>query len=233
MKFEVYCDESRPDLLCSQHSTAQYMVIGSLWLPSKNRDQMKADIHALRNKYRMGGEFKWQKVSPSRIDFYRELIDWFVTMRDDLRFRCIVVEHQQVDLLRFHNNDQELGFYKFYYQMLHHWILDFNQYSVFCDFKSNRVGTRLSGLQRCLANANFLSEVVNVQAVRSKESVLIQTADVLTGIAAAKLNNKLMVGSAKWELVLHMEQGLGRQIAPTYQNEQKFNVFNINLGGGW
>ncbi len=135
--------------------------------------------------------------------------------------------------MRFHNNDQELGFYKFYYQMLHHWILNCNQYSVFCDFKSNRVGTRLSELQRCLANANLSSEVVNVQAVRSKESVLIQTADVLTGIAAAKLNNKLRVGSAKWELVLHMEQALGRQIAPTYRNEQKFNVFIINLGGGW
>ncbi len=94
MKFEVYCDESRPDLLCSQHPTAQYMVIGGLWLPSEHRDQMKADIHALRNKYQMGGEFKWQKVSPSRIDFYRELIDWFVAMRDDLRFRCIAVDHQ-------------------------------------------------------------------------------------------------------------------------------------------
>jgi hypothetical protein len=233
MKFEVYCDESHPDLLCSQHPAAQFMVIGGLWLPSERRDRMKADIHALRNKHRIGGEFKWQKVSPSRIDYYRELIDWFVAMGDDLRFRCIAVDHQQVDLLRFHNNDQELGFYKFYYQMLHHWILDFNQYAVFCDFKSNRVGTRLSELQRCLDNANLSSEVVNVQAIRSKESVLIQTADVLTGIAAARLNNKLKAGSAKWELVSHMEQALGRQIAPTYRNEQKFNVFNINLSGGW
>ncbi len=30
MKFEVYCDESRPDLLRSQQPRAQYMVIGSL-----------------------------------------------------------------------------------------------------------------------------------------------------------------------------------------------------------
>ena len=63
MKFEVYCDESRPDLLCSQHSTAQYMVIGGLWLPSKNRDQMKADIHALRNKYRMGGAVSYTHLT--------------------------------------------------------------------------------------------------------------------------------------------------------------------------
>jgi len=233
MKFEVYCDESRPDLLCSQHPTAQYMVIGGLWLPAEKRLRMKNDIHALRDKHLIGGEFKWQKVSPSRLDFYRDLADWFVAMGDDLRFRCIAVDHQQVDLLRFHGNDQELGFYKFYYQMLHHWILDFNEYAVFCDFKSNRVGTRMCELARCLGYSNLSSEIINVQAIRSRESVLLQAADVLTGIAAARLNNNLKAGSAKWELVTHIEQALGRQIRPTYRSEQKFNVFNIDLAGGW
>ena len=233
MKFEVYCDESRPDLLCSQHPTAQYMVIGGLWLAAEDRVQAKHDIHALRDKHKIGGEFKWQKVSPSRLDFYRDLADWFVAMGDRLRFRCIAVEHGKVDLLRFHESDQELGFYKFYYQMLHHWILDFNEYAVFCDFKSNRVGSRLSELARCLRYSNLTSDIVNVQATRSKESVLIQTADVLTGIAAARLNNNLKAGSAKWELVTHCEQALGCQIQATYRSEQKFNVFVIDLAGGW
>jgi len=233
MKFDVYCDESRPDLLCSNQPPAQYMVIGGLWLPADQRDRMKQDIHALRDKHKIGGEFKWQKISPSRIDFYRELADWFVAMGDQLRFRCIAVDHRQVDLLRFHGNDQELGFYKFYYQMLHHWILDFNEYAVFCDFKSNRVGTRLSELARCLACSNLSSEVVNVQAIRSRESVLIQAADVFTGVAAAKLNNQLKAGSAKWEMVSHLDQALERPIAPTYRSEQKFNVFKIDLAGGW
>ena len=39
MKFEVYCDESRPDLLSSQKPAAQYMVIGGLWLPADQRDK--------------------------------------------------------------------------------------------------------------------------------------------------------------------------------------------------
>jgi len=233
MKFEVYCDESRPDLLCSKHPGAQYMVIGGLWLPAEDRAQFKQDIHALRDKHKIGGEFKWQKVSPSRLDFYRDLADWFVAMGDRLRFRCIAVQHEKVDLLRFHGNDQELGFYKFYYQMLHHWILDFNEYAVFCDFKSNRVGTRLSELARCLGNSNLSSEIVNVQAIRSRESVLMQTVDVLTGVAAARLNNNLKAGNAKWELVTHFEQALGKQIHATYRSEQKFNVFVIDLAGGW
>lgn len=233
MKFEVYCDESRPDLLCSKKPTAQYMVIGGLWLPSEERDRLKTDIHSLRNKHRIGGEFKWQKVSPSRLNFYRDLAGWFVAMGDQLRFRCIAVEHEKVNLFQFHDGDQELGFYKFYYQMLHHWILDFNEYAVFCDYKSNRVRSRLPELARCLSYANLSSEIVNVQAIRSRESVLMQTADVLTGIAAARLNNSLRAGSAKWELVTHLEQALGKKIDATYRSEKKFNVFVIDLAGGW
>jgi hypothetical protein len=209
------------------------MLIGGLWLPSEERADMKAAIHALRDKHKVGGEFKWQKVSPSRLEFYQELCDWFVSMGDHLRFRCIAVDHKQVDLMRFHENDQELGFYKFYYQMLHHWIFDFNEYAVFCDFKSNRYRDRLADLARCLRSANLSSEIINVQAVRSSESVLMQMSDVLTGIAAAKLNNNLRTGSAKQELVTHLEQALGRKILATSSNEKKFNVFAINLEGGW
>lgn len=66
MKVEVYCDESYPDLLSSQPKQAKYMVAGSVWLPRKDRDQYKAAIHQLRDQYKIGGEFKWNKVSPSR-----------------------------------------------------------------------------------------------------------------------------------------------------------------------
>jgi hypothetical protein len=233
MKFEVYCDESRPDLLSSQKPTAQYMVIGGLWLPADQRIKVKKAIHALRDKHKVGGEFKWQKVSPSKLAFYLDLADLFHAMGDDLRFRCIAVEHEKVNLLKFHGDDQELGFYKFYYQMLHHWIFDFNEYSVFCDFKSNRVGTRLPELSRCLNYSNLTADIANVQAIRSKESVLIQMTDVLTGLAASKLNNNLKVGGAKWELVNHFEQAFGKPVRPTYRSENKFNVFLIDLDGGW
>jgi len=233
MKFEVYCDESRPDLLSSKNPVADYMVIGGLWLPAENRGKIKKAIHALRDKHKVGGEFKWQKVSPSRLDFYRDLVDLFVSVGDGLRFRCIAVEREKVNLLKFHDGDQELGFYKFYYQMLHHWILDFNEYAIFCDFKSNQVHTRLPELSRCLNYSNLTAEIVNVQATRSCESVLLQMADVLTGMGGAKLNNNLNVGGAKWELVNHFEQAIGKPIQHTLRSENKFNVFVIDLEGGW
>lgn len=233
MKFEVYCDESRPDVLASRKSPAKYMVIGSLWLQADSRDEFKTAIHALRDKHRVGGEFKWQKVSPSRVEFYKELLAWFADMGDRLRFRCIGIEHERVNLLRYHDNDRELGFYKFYYQMLHHWIFDFNEYAVFCDCKKNRDGRRLHVLRQCLNATNLSSNVSTVQATRSNESVLIQLADVLIGTASARLNGILTPGSAKAEIVGLLEQRLGRSIRATQKSEQKFNVFVIDLQGGW
>lgn len=233
MQFEVYCDESRPDLLRSNHPNSQFMVIGSLWLRTQDREEFKSAIHALRDRHRVGGEYKWQKVSPSRIDFYKDLLDWFHEVGERLRFRCIAVDRSQVDLTLYHQDDQELGFYKFYYQLLHHWVLDFNEYAVFVDLKRNRRRDRLHALHRCLALSNLSSKVARIQAVRSEESVLIQLVDVLTGLAAYRLNNRINDTSAKFQILNHFEERRARRIKPTQKGEQKFNVFRIDLRGGW
>jgi len=233
MRFEVYCDESRPDLLVSAKPGARFMVIGSLWLRADDRDEFKTRIHELRDRHRVGGEFKWQKVSPSRQGFYEELVAWFHDQGDRLRFRCIAVDQSQVNLHLYHEDDQELGFYKFYYQLLHHWVLDFNDYAVFVDFKSNRRRDRLHVLRRCLDLSNLSTQVERVQAVRSEESVLIQLADVLTGAAAYRLNNGVRAGSAKAAVLGKLESLLSRRVTSTAKGEQKFNVFQIDLRGGW
>jgi hypothetical protein len=232
MRFDVYCDESRPELLGSTSPEGKFLVIGSLWLPSASRMRIKAAIHDLRDRHRVGSEAKWQKVSPSRLGFYTELTQLFVA-EDDLRFRCIAIDRERVDLLRFHESDPELGFYKFYYQLLHHWLLDFNEYAIFCDFKVNRRRDRLHDLRRCLGYSNLSSQITTVQAIRSEESVLIQTADVLTGLAAAKLNGSVHSGSAHSNVISALETSLRRSIAPTVRGEWKFNVFRIDFGGGW
>jgi len=233
MKIDVYCDEAYPDLFSSQNPQARYMIIGSLWLRAEDRMLYKNAIHRLRDQYRIGGEFKWRKVSPSRIEFYKALISWFCEQEENLRFRCIAIDNTQVNLVRFHENDQELGFYKFYYQLLHHWIHDFNEYSVFCDYKSNRVPNRLHVLKKCLKNANLSASVPNVQSIRSRESVLIQLTDFLIGITAERLNQKGTPGSAKQKVVQCLEHLLAKKIAPTALSEKKFNIFKINLQGGW
>ena len=233
MNIDVYCDETYPDLLSSQNPQANYLVIGSLWLQNQNRDAYKKAIHSLRDRYRVGGEFKWTKLTPSKVEFYKALTTWFNEQGKNLRFRCISIDRRQVNLIHFHRNDQELGFYKFYYQMIHHWIHPFNEYRIYCDYKHNRLRDRLHTLKNCLTNANLAAAITTVQSVRSSEAVLLQLSDVLVGIASARLNSRLREDSAKKEVVLHLEGLLGRRIASTPLSEKKFNVFKINLQGGW
>ena len=233
MKFDVYCDESSPEAIASENSDNKFLMIGSLWLPRDKRAQFKDAIHELRNKHKVGGEFKWNRISPSRLDFYCELIEMFFSKEDDLRFRCIAVDCDKVNLTKFHANDQELGFYKFYYQLLHHWVLDFNEYAFYLDYKKNRKRDRLHVLRDCLDDSNLSSLVTAVQATESSQSVLIQLADVLTGCASRRFNNTSTESAAKNQVLQTVEEKLGREIGPTTRHVKKFNVFRINLSGGW
>jgi len=233
VKFEVYCDESSPEALASDLSSNQFLVLGSLWLEANDRVHVKDAIHRLRDKYKVGGKFKWNRVSPSRIDFYCELVELFFDIGHKARFRCITVDRDKVDLTKFHAKDQELGFYKFYYQLLHHWILDFNDYSFFLDFKRNRRRDRLHVLRTCLDASNMSSVVHSVQATESRQSVLIQLVDGLTGCASRRVNQKSTGSAAKDRVLRIVESKLGKEIAPTPRSENKFNLFRINLSGGW
>lgn len=232
MDFEVYCDENHPELFTSQKPTADYLMIGSLWLPAELRNDVKTKIWQLREQYSIWGEIKWRKVSNRSLDFYKSLIDLFESYGEQLRFRCIAVDHRQFDG-NWCQGDNELGFYKFYYQVLHHWILDFNSYRIFCDVKTNRDLTRLHVLKGCLNNANITARITDIQALPSQQVALIQLTDLLLGMASARLNNTLHDGSPKAKLVNHLEQKLNRRISPTHRSENKFNVFRINLQGGW
>lgn len=232
MNFDVYCDESGPELLHSDKPKARYMVIGSLWLPETVRIEAKAALHDLRHRHGIGSEFKWRKVSPSKLAFYREAVSWFMAAGQDVRFRAIVIDRTKIDLVRFHDGDGELGFYKFYYQLLLHWTRECNRYRVFCDQKKNRLPSRLRTLETCLNRANLASEIT-VQATRSEESVLIQLCDVLTGLTQARFNGEDRLGPAKLDLLRHLEEALGHPVRATNVAEQKFNVFEIQPGGGW
>lgn len=233
MKFDIYCDECFPDLLTSKIPKAQYVVIGSLWVEGALRDELKAEIHRLRDKHKVGGEIKSRKVSPSRLDFYRELIDLYFNRDSDVRFRAIVIDRNLIDFDGNNQGSAELSFYKFYYQLLHHWLRPKAAYQVFCDYQTNQNPARLHELRQVLESANPLTTFSSVQWVRSKESVLTQLSDVLTGLVSARLNKTPQEGSAKAALLDYLESKLGRPIASTPVSEKKLNIFLIRPNESW
>lgn len=233
MRFEVYCDETLPDLLTSQRPRARYLMIGSLWLADEIREDAKGRIIELRHRHAVWGEMKWTKISPSKQAFYEELTDVFMSFDKDMRFRCIAVDREHVNLA-FHDQDSELGFYKFYYQLLLHWIQDFNEYRIICDLKTNRRRNRLSDLKHYLRLSNQLATITDIQSLPSREVDLLQLCDVLLGAASSRLNRTGRdEGTAKETFVKKLEERLKvhGQLGPTLRTEEKFNIFKIRLAG--
>ncbi len=231
MDFEVYCDESGLEALANKGAHS-FTVIGSIWLPADKRDDLKTGLSAIKESHGIKGELKWNKISPSYLALYKEVLNFFFES-PYIRFRAILIEAAKADALTFHNGDVELSFYKFYYQLLHHWLFDNNEYSIFVDLKVNRNKGRLKELKRLLEEANRTSTVIQVQALPSEQSLGIQLADVLTGLVSAKFNQKI-TSEAKNSLINMVEDVyLKRTMIPTSKWEEKFNIFLIDMEGGW
>jgi hypothetical protein len=230
MNFEIYCDESGLEALTNKDAH-NFTAIGGIWMPADYRLTFKEKLNQIKQKHNIHGELKWKKVSPAFIGVYTDLLDYFFST-DELRFRVILIESKTVDNYRFNDKDAELGFYKFYYQLLQHWIFDFNNYDIFLDYKVNRDKGRLKVLKKVLNASNLTSDITQVQALPSHQSLGIQMADVLTGLAAAKFNKEIS-GSTKSDLIKLAENRINKPIQPTPKWEEKFNVFKINLQGGW
>lgn len=233
MKYDVYCDESRQDLLVSPKSinqTAQYCCIGGLMVPTESRDGLKEKILKLKVKYCALGEIKWSTVSPSKLPLYLDLIDLFFDT-PDLFFRTIVIDATKIRNNTFNENDHELGYYKFYYLLLYHWFVCDSKYRVFTDQKTNRDKKRLQELMR-IVNVKFAlnSPLESIQAIDSKESLILQMQNIIMGAVGYKYNFQGKgCSSAKKQIVERIESHLGHFIKSTSINAQKFNVFEICL----
>lgn len=230
MNFEVYCDESGLEAL-TRKDAHKYIAIGGVWMPADYRAEFKKNMNDIKDRFNIKGELKWNKVSPAYFGLYEEVVKYFFKT-NELRFRVILVESEKVNNVKFNDRDAELSFYKFYYQLLHHWIYDFNEYNIFLDLKENRNKGRLKELERCLDNTNLTSDIYQVQGLPSDQSLGIQLADILTGLVNAKFNNEI-TSEAKKGLIGLVEYFLGKEIVPSPKGEEKFNVFKINLQGGW
>lgn len=231
MKYEVFCDESCQEAF-NKKDAHDYIGLGSIWIPAEYRPELKQNIKSIKNRHGITGELKWNKLSPSTYECYKEVIDYFFDSQS-IRARVMIINSNDINDIEYNDSDAELSFYKFYYQLIHHWIFDFNEYNIFLDYKSNRKRSRLPDLWRILRNSNITSTIDNLQALPSEESVGIQLADILTGIVTAKFNNN-STSKAKTGIISYIENNkIDKCIRHTFKSEEKLNIFKINLRGGW
>jgi hypothetical protein len=236
MLFDIYCDESRQDLIVEKSSVNDYnrfVCIGGIMMPTEKREVLKNAIKDLKEKHNLYGELKWGNVSPNKINFYLELVDLFFGTDSSIDFRTVVIDAKAVDNESFNDSDHELGYYKFYYQLLYHWIDVQNEYYIFTDYKTNKDRTRLNNLKNILNRASWSNSVKLIQAINSKESLLLQLQNILMGAVGYKFNYGVHGKSeAKKAVVGRIEKHLGHPIRQTGKSYKKFNIFMIELKKG-
>ena len=224
--YNIYCDES-----CHlEHDDIPVMVLGGVWCRSEESRNIAEEIRAIKAKHGLSPQFeiKWTKVSPAKLDFYREVIDCFLA-DDRMRFRGLLVRDKgKLDHDGFSQTHDE-WYYKMYYLMLRFVINSPNHYRVYLDIKDTQGGDRTRKLHDVLANSfyDFDHECIErVQQVRSHEVEILQISDLLIG-AISYLNRNLETSAAKAALVdqLNASPAVRSLTANSPFSARKFNLF--------
>jgi hypothetical protein len=222
--YNVYCDESCH--LENDHQKA--MVLGAVWCPTEKSHHISTRLREIKVKHNLPPDFelKWTKVSPAKIDYYLEALDYFFD-DDNLHFRALIVPDKSLLRHEEHGQDHETWYYKMYFDMLKVLLSPQDKYRIYVDVKDTRGGRKVNKLQDVLCNNmyDFSREIIErVQLVRSHEVEMIQLADLLIGIISY-VNRGLETSKAKVELIRRMRDRSGYDLTKTtLLRENKVNL---------
>jgi len=223
-EYNVYCDES-----CHLENDGQKaMVLGSVWCPKDKRLEIAERIREIKQKHGLERDFeiKWTKVSPSKLAFYQDIVDYFFD-DDDLHFRGLVIPDKSVLDHERHQQDHDEWYYKMYFTMLKTVFDPDSRYYVYIDIKDTLGHEKVEKLQDILCtNAYDFSHrmIADVKRVHSHEVEHLQIADLLIG-ALSYLHRELSGNSAKEALIARIRRRSGYRLTfNTMIRELKFNL---------
>jgi hypothetical protein len=229
----LYCDES-----CHlENDHLPVMGFGAIRCPGENLASVKCAIAALKEKHRARGELKWEKVSPARLVFYEELIDWFFA-EPNLRFRGWLVEHKERLAHEFFNaGSHDSFYYKMFYYLLEpliKWPLPGEPertYQVYLDVKDTRGRLKVGKLAEVLRkkrhdwNGQLISRV---QSTHADEVQVMQLTDFLLGALTYRNRPSVQQSPAKVACLTRIEQRAGFPLTGgTPPWEEKFNFYTF------
>lgn len=225
-EYNIYCDES-----CHlPNDNADLMVIGGVTCPKEKTEYINKAIRDIKECYGVYkfAEIKWTKVSASKCDMYKELVNLFFD-NSYLNFRAVVaLEKSKLNFKKFGLTHDD-WYQGIYFLTLREMIDIGNKYNVYVDIKDTKGSEKIDTLKNILNNVTsnyFYDETVkNIQLVRSDQIQLLQLADLLIGAVSYK-NRGLKENKAKIELIKQIEKRSGRSLDfNSPKDETKFNIF--------
>ncbi len=223
--YNVYCDES-----CHlEHDGQPIMTLGAVWCPLDKIHEIAFRIREIKSKHGIPRDYevKWERVSPAKLQFYLDLVDYFFD-DDDLHFRAYVAKKEGLKHLEFGQTHDE-WYFKMYFQMLSFLFDPECKYRIYLDIKDSRSAAKVSKLHDVLCNNmhDFDKQIIDrVQTVSSKEVAQVQLADLLIG-AVGYANRKLDSSRAKLEIVARIKQRSRYTLTGnTLMRAQKINIFH-------
>lgn len=236
----IYCDESRQ---CAD----RYMILGGILIEASSMDTFNSTMAKFRTSEKMGSELKWSKVSKQKLKEYKTFVDFFFAMTntDVMHFKSLTIDNHQADHRRFNDGDKEVGFQKFYYQLLfncfgtkYYKAKENTRFIVHPDQRSSRYS--LEELRRILNNGmakKFGSNVRPFRAIepkRSHECEPVQINDIILGAIGFQKNGYHLLGNsnvAKVELSEYIAKsaGLPNLLDNTPYLSNRFGIWNFQL----
>ena len=231
----IYIDES-----CHLENDKQpLMCIGYTKIASHNYEAYKEQIKNIKLKHKSPTEIKWNKLSFSRLDLYKELIDFF--FNNEIQFRAILVKNKhQLNHEKFNKGDHNSFYYTLVFLLLKNpWVNQTSkEHQVILDIKDTRGKQRLNKLETRLSQEyrrSFRREspFKFFQHIRSDENEFLQLADLFIGAItykARKLHKNEDSSRVKIAIIKYLEMKSGYVLHDgTNPFEEKFNIFDFQI----
>ncbi len=222
--FNIYCDESAH----LENDHLKVMVLGAIWCPVEEIREVSSRIKEIKKRHGVSPdfEFKWTKISPAKIQFYLDILDYFFD-NDDLRFRALVIPDKTKLRHPEFGQSHDDWYYKMYFTMLKTVLSSNATFRIYLDVKDTRSQAKVDALHDALCKVAYDYDrriVERVQTVRSHEVSALQLTDLLIG-AVNYANRKLETSAAKLSFVERFkERSMYSLVRSTLPSEDKVNI---------
>jgi hypothetical protein len=238
--YHIYCDESR-------QTKDRFMVLGGIIMDIGEIPAFDSTMKKFREEQKMSAELKWSKVSGQKLNEYKRFVEYFFALNDtdNIHFHCLIIDNHQVNHKKFSKGDYELGFYKFYYQLLLHcfgkkYCTNENSVRLITHLDYRHTRYKLSTLKTILNSGINKKYKINynpfvaVEPIDSKHSDLLQICDIILGAMGFQKNGYHLLSTskkAKVELAQYIAEkaGLENLSDNTQLGTDRFTIWNFRL----